>query len=490
MDEVRFIQAEQQVVLGVLNGLPTTLNPSDLQSVSHQVLFRVAQELQLEGITPDIVTMNHKLTKDGRMEEAGGLSYLTDLYADPVPKEIEAYENIVREESIKVKVISLARSILDDAEAGASAIDLLVRAQTEPLSIMSKQMDTISTAEEVGYKVLEEIAAKKSGTLTTGIPTPLKFLNEILQGLQPGDLIIVAGRPAMGKTALGGQLATYTAKHTGPVFIGSLEMDESSLVQRMLSAEAKVNSLRIREGKMLMPGEMESIQEAVDTLGEWHPIFISDQPRQSASELRAAMARQYAKSGLKLAVIDYLGLLKEDRPGQSRYKEVGDSVKILRATARELKIPVVLLCQLNRGVEARENKRPLLSDLKESGEIEQDSDVVIMLYREEYYCEECQKGEQSRCTENHNDTAEILIRKQRKGPIGNDKVVWIAEYTMFRDMVEGGSPSWEGHDGGGNTPPTQEPEKIEDSQLGLGYKPPGSETLKDFPNPVEEKIPF
>jgi replicative DNA helicase len=201
------------------------------------------------------------------------------------------------------------------------------------------------------------------------------------------------------------------------------------------------------------------------------------------------MAKQYAKSGLKLAVIDYLGLLKEDRPGQSRYKEVGDSVKILRAAARELKIPVVLLCQLNRSVEYRENKRPLLSDLKESGEIEQDSDVVIMLYRDEYYCEECNKGQQSMCTMNHNDTAEILIRKQRKGPIGNDEVVWIPEYTMFRDMVAG--PEWEGRDDtGGKVQPRQEPEKTEDSQLGLGYKTPGSETIRDFPNPVDEKIPF
>jgi replicative DNA helicase len=266
MEEVRFIQAEQAVVVGVLNGLPTKLTPSDLQSVSHQVLFKVAQELQLEGITPDIVTMNHRLTKDGRMEEAGGLSYLTDLYADPVPKDIEAYEDIVIEEAVKGKVISLARSILDDAERGASATDLLVRAQTEPLEIISgKMVSNISTAEEVGYRILDEINAKKRNELTTGIPTPLDFLNDKLQGLQPGDLIILAGRPAMGKTALGGQLATFTAENTGPVFIGSLEMDESSLVQRMLSAEAKVNSLRIREGKELTDSEMESLQSAVET---------------------------------------------------------------------------------------------------------------------------------------------------------------------------------------------------------------------------------
>lgn len=484
MEKVRFIQAEQAVVIGVLNGLPTTLDSTDLQSVSHRVLFEVAQELQLEGITPDIVTMNHKLTKDGRMEEAGGLSYLTDLYADPVPKDIEAYEDIVREEAIKVKVISHARALLDAAERGVSAIDLLIKAQTEPLNITTgKQADKISTAEEVGYKILDEIQAKKRNELTTGIPTPLKFLNEKLQGLQPSDLIIVAGRPAMGKTALGGQLATFTASRTGPVFIGSLEMDESSLVQRMLSSEARIDSLRIRDGKYLTNAEMEKLRTAVDRLGDWYPILISDTPRQSATELRAAMTRQHAKHGLKLAVIDYLGLLKEDRPGQSRYKEVGDSVKVLRATARELKIPVVLLCQLNRGVEYRENKRPTLSDLKESGEIEQDSDVVIMLYREEYYCDKCQKD--VTCDKDHKGTAEILIRKQRKGPIGTQKVVWEPEHTQFFDMYEGSE-----EDRGVNFHPTQEPEKTEDSQRSFGYKTADG-TVKRFPNPgKDEKPPF
>jgi replicative DNA helicase len=180
---------------------------------------------------------------------------------------------------------------------------------------------------------------------------------------------------------------------------------------------------------------------------------------------------------LKLAVIDYLGLLKEDKPGQARYKEVGDSVKILRATARELQIPVVLLCQLNRGVEARDDKRPNLSDLKESGEIEQDSDVVLMLYREDYYCTTC--NEKGICDEDHENTALLLIRKQRKGPIGFDKLVWHPKYTIFTDLA---GPSWEGHEEASiKTDTRQEPEIPEESpQASFGYKTVDG-SHKDFP---------
>jgi replicative DNA helicase len=188
------------------------------------------------------------------------------------------------------------------------------------------------------------------------------------------------------------------------------------------------------------------------------------------------MTKQHAKYGLKLAVIDYLGLLKEDRPGQARYKEVGDSVKILRATARELQIPVVLLCQLNRGVEGREDKRPTLSDLKESGEIEQDSDIVLMLYRAEYYCTECNADKP--CDKNHEGQATLLIRKQRKGPIGSTELVWQAEFTAFRDMASGSG--WEGLEDGVRVDTTQEPEITEEPQMGFGYKTVDG-SHKDFP---------
>jgi replicative DNA helicase len=480
MENVTFIQAEQQVVINALHGQPTSLTTADLQSASHQVLFNTALLLLTEGITPDLVTMNHKLTKDDRLKEAGGIDYLTDLYGNPAPKNVEPYEDIVREESTKQKVILHARTLLERAEQGASASDLLIMAQTQPMnmSVKSQTENTILVQDEV-FNTLEEISARRKGIMTTGIETPWSGLNKKTHGLQPGDLIVLAGRPAMGKTAMGGQLATFVAEKTGPVFIGSLEMDSSSMIERMLSNEARVDSMLIRAGDGMTDRQYERLQSAAETFQGYHPILVNDTPRMSATELRVEMTKQHAKYGLKLAVIDYLGLLKEDRPGQARYKEVGDSVKILRATARELRIPVVLLCQLNRGVESRDDKRPTLSDLKESGEIEQDSDVVLMLYREEYYCSVC--NEKGTCDKGHEHEALLLIRKQRKGPIGFDKLVWHAEYTIFTDSVDSG---W----GGGEessmyTPPSQEPEIPQEPQLGFGYKTVDGDKKK-FPRNV------
>jgi replicative DNA helicase len=481
MENVTFIQAEQQVVINALHGQPTSLTSADLQSASHQVLFNTALDLMTEGITPDLVTMNHRLGKEDRLEEAGGVDYLTDLYGNPAPKNVEPYEDIVREESTKQKVIIHARELLERAEQGASASDLLIMAQTRPMnmSINSKTENTVVVQDAV-FEILEEVSARRKGIMTKGIPTPWDYLNKKTNGLQPGDLIVLAGRPAMGKTAMGGQLATFTAEKTGPVFVGSLEMDSSSMIERMLSGEARVDSLLIRSGR-LSDREFERLQSAAEEFQGYHPILVNDTPRLSATELRVEMIKQHAKFGLKLAVIDYLGLLKEDRPGQARYKEVGDSVKILRATARELQIPVVLLCQLNRGVEGREDKRPTLSDLKESGEIEQDSDVVLMLYRGEYYCANCIAAKP--CNEDHQGLATLLIRKQRKGPIGATDLVWLSEYTTFKDMASG--PQWEGIDDSDmNVHVDQEPEIIEESpQASLGYKT-GDGSHKDFPNPV------
>jgi replicative DNA helicase len=226
-------------------------------------------------------------------------------------------------------------------------------------------------------------------------------------------------------------------------------------------------------------GQYERLQSAAESFQDYHPILVNDTPRMSATELRVEMTKQHAKYGLKLAVIDYLGLLKEDRPGQARYKEVGDSVKILRATARELQIPVVLLCQLNRGVEGREDKRPTLSDLKESGEIEQDSDVVLMLYREEYYCDVC--ADNGYCDKGHEHTALLIIRKQRKGPIGTCRLVWHAEYTMFNDLV--GSSYGGGEESGVKVHPPQGTEITQEPQSSFGFKTEDG-SQKDFPRQV------
>lgn len=480
-ENVRFLQAEQQVIINVIHGHDSSLISSDLQSLAHQVIFETASELRMQNITPDLVTMNHRLTEDGRLEDAGGISYLSDLYASGLPtKDLEPYEEIVREESSKANVLAFARSLIDDAEHGAPAADLLVRAQTEPLRMVTNtKTDNTIEVQDAVYEVLDEIDARRRGVLTRGVSTPWNYINDKTNGLQPGDLITVAGRPSMGKTAFGGQVATHVARKHGPVFIGSLEMDSSSLIERMLSGEARVDSNAIRAGR-LNDRQFERLQTAAETFQDDHPILVNDTPRLSATELRIEMAKQHAKhGGLKLAVIDYLGLLKEDKSGQQRYKEVGDSVKILRATARELQIPVVLLCQLNRSCEYREDKRPTLADLRESGDIEQDSDVVIMLYRDEYYCNDCNAGRA--CEKDHQGTAEALIRKQRKGPTGSVSLVWLHSYTRFENMVTSSNF------GGGEEPEestlkTEGIQNTENSQQNLfGYKAADGE---------KDEIPF
>jgi replicative DNA helicase len=281
--------------------------------------------------------------------------------------------------------------------------------------------------------VLDEIQVRRGSNKLTGVETPWKKVNEITRGLQRKDLIIIAGRPSMGKTALAAQIGTYTAQNEGPVFIGSLEMDRSSLVERMLVGAAKIDGDRIRAGYVTQ-GEYESLQEAAEKMQDYHPIVINDSARLTAQELRMSIAQAHLKyKGLSVAIIDYLGLIREDNTRQQRYQHVGEAARILRATAKDLDIPVVLVCQLNRDCEKRENKRPILADLRESGDIEQDSDVIIMLYRDEYYCQDCQDVGES-CDKDHIGIAEVIIRKQRKGPTGTAVLGWEPSYTQFHNI--------------------------------------------------------
>jgi replicative DNA helicase len=240
----------------------------------------------------------------------------------------------------------------------------------------------------------------------------------------------------MGKTALAAQIAQHAAAYEGPAFVGSLEMDRSSMVERMLCGDARVEAERVRAGYVSQE-EFEKLQVAVERMQDHHPIIINDSPRLSAQELRMSIAQANLKyNGLSVAIIDYLGLFRDDGNGQQRYKEVGDAVKIMRATAKELDIPVVLVCQINRNCEQRENKRPILSDLRESGDIEQDSDVIFFLYRDEYYCNDCASATDS-CDKDHIGMAELLCRKQRKGPVGTVPLTWEAKYTKFNNYERG-----------------------------------------------------
>jgi replicative DNA helicase len=401
-------------------------------------MLKAAIALREDGTVPDVITINHKMIQLSGSQLSDMRDYLTELknmYANP--KRQEVYEGIVKDRALRMKVIAHARALLNEEADGIRTDDLLVMAQTKPMTLgAGRATSNVSLAQDVAYDVLEDIQARRGRDKLTGLATPWKLLNDMTSGLQKKDLIIIAGRPSMGKTALAAQIAKHAAVNEGPAYVASLEMDRSSMVERMLCGDARVEADRVRAG-FVSQEEFEKLQVAVERMQDNYPIIINDSPRLSAQELRMSIAQANLKyNGLSVAIIDYLGLFKDDGNGQQRYKEVGDAVKIMRATAKELDIPVVLVCQINRKCEERENKRPILSDLRESGDIEQDSDVIFFLYRDEYYCNDC-ASVTDHCEKNHIGTAELLCRKQRKGPVGTVPLTWEAKYTKFSNFERG-----------------------------------------------------
>jgi replicative DNA helicase len=431
----KFFEAEQQIMSSLVQGHETDLLPSDLRDGPHQMIVEACQDLRDNGVVPDVITIRHWIGKHRGEENFGDFEYLQtlrDMYANPKRQRI--YEEIIKEQAIRQRVIAHARMLLHEEEAGGKTEDLVVWAQTEPMKFgAGRAYSNVALAQDIAYDVLEEVQARRGSDKLTGVETPWERVNTLTRGLQRKDLIIVAGRPSMGKTALAAQIGTHAAQRVGPVFVGSLEMDRSSLVERMLCGQAKVDADRVRAGFMNQD-EYEGLQVAAERMQDWHPIVVNDSPRLSAQELRMSIAQAHLKyKGLSVAIVDYLGLIKEDDIRQQRYQHVGEATRILRATAKDLDIPVVLVCQLNRDCEKRENKRPILADLRESGDIEQDSDVIMMLYRDEYYCDECQGADDS-CDKDHTGIAEVIVRKQRKGPTGTATLGWEAKYTQFTNV--------------------------------------------------------
>jgi len=431
----QFFEAEQQLMVNVLHGSDLTVGIEDLSQGSHRVILGAARELFSDGITPDLVTIHDKLKKNNRLQDAGGASYLAKLMEAYPVKNVEPYENIVREGALRKRIGRHAQELLMGIEEGMSGEELLAKAQRDPLNFLSmgKRGETFELQDYM-FEMVDEIRSRQEGKIS-GLQTPWYRLNDYTNGLQPGDLIIVAGRPSMGKTALATQIATHAAQTSGPVFIGSLEMSKSSLCERILSAKSRIDSNRLRSGK-LSHRHIEDLVSAAEAYQDYSPILVNDTPRLTPSEVRLLITKAYRKyNGLSCAVVDYLGLMDDENESSNRVRNVGLATKLMRATAKELNIPVVLVCQLNRSCEMRDDKRPTLKDLRESGEIEQDADVVVMLYRDEYYCNDCSAN---KCERGHSGEAEVLIRKQRNGPIGAFTLTWIAEHTTFHNFSPGG----------------------------------------------------
>lgn len=434
-------EAEQAIIGGLMldnqvwDKVSSKLCDTDFYRTEHRILFRAIASLSKKDQPFDVVTLLNVLTSHNELDDAGGEVYLFELANNtPSVANINAYADIVREKSVQRQLITVATEIADSAynPVGRHVPELLDLAESKVFAI-GEQTGGDGGPENIKsilVRTVEKIdALYHSGDAITGLATGLSDLDEMTSGLQPSDLVIVAGRPSMGKTTLVMNMAEHAAIKSGkPVLVFSMEMPSDSLAMRMMSSLGRIDQHRIRTGK-LEDDDWPRVTSAVHMLSE-APLFIDDTPALSPSEMRAR-ARRLAKEhgSIGLIVVDYLQLMKV--PGfnaENRTAEISEISRSLKSLAKELQVPVIALSQLNRGLEQRADKRPVMSDLRESGAIEQDADLICFIYRDEVYNEDSpDKG-----------TAEIIIAKQRNGPIGKVRVAFIGKYTRFEDLAFNG----------------------------------------------------
>ncbi len=428
------IEAEQSVIGSMLMDKAAivtameTLIGEDFYYQQYGILFETMIELYNKGMPVDLVTLQSRLKEKDVPEEITNLEFVRDLVtAVPTSAHVKHYAQIVKDHAMRRKLIHVSEEIGNECYLGRESVDS-VMALTE-----KKVFDLLSSRgggdfvpiRQVVMNALEKIenAAKASGTVT-GIPTGFIDLDYRTAGLQPSDLILIAARPSMGKTAFVLNIAQYVAFHENLcTAIFSLEMSKEQLVNRLFSLESRVDAQALRTGN-LSDADWEKLIEGAGTIGNSR-LIIDDTPGISISELRSKCRKYKLEHDLKLIIIDYLQLMSgTGRATDSRQQEISDISRSLKALARELAVPVIALSQLSRAVEQRPDHRPMLSDLRESGAIEQDADVVMFIYRDDYYNHDSElKG-----------ISEIIIAKQRNGPIGTVNLVWLPQYTKFANM--------------------------------------------------------
>lgn len=395
---------------------------------AHKKIFSSIIELYDQRKAVDLITLVEKLKNDNALEAVGGASYLTAL-TNVVPTAANAahYARIVKEKSILRLLINNATQIVASAYETEEGVDeLLDSAEKMIFEIADRRIEGgfISIKEIIkdSIETIDKLYQKKAHV--TGIPTGYKDFDTKTAGLQPSDLIIVAGRPSMGKSAFAINIVEYASLvEKIPVAFFSLEMAKEQLVQRLLCSHARVDAHKVRTG-FLSGSDWPSLTTAAGRLSE-APIFIDDTPGISVLELRAKARRLKSHHNIQLIVLDYLQLMRGSGYSENRQQEISDISRSLKALARELNVPIIAISQLSRAVESRTDHRPQLSDLRESGAIEQDADVVVLLIREEYY----------NPTEQNKGIAEAIIAKQRNGPVGTVKLTFIKEYTRFEDFA-------------------------------------------------------
>ena len=429
------VEAEQSVVGAMLmdrDAITTAseiISGNDFYQSAYGVIFDAMVELFNEGKPVDLITLQERLKEKDVPAEIASLEFVRDLVtAVPTSANVKYYAQIVADKSVMRKLIKLNEEIANICYAGKESLEeVLEKTEKSVFELLQKRNTSdFVPIKQVVLTALERIekASKTKGTVT-GIPTGFIDLDYKLSGLQPSDLILVAARPSMGKTAFVLNIAQYIAfKKDKSVAIFSLEMSKEQLVNRLFSLESQVDAQAIRSGNM-KDSDWEKLIEGAGIIGQSH-LIIDDTPGISISELRSKCRKYKLEQGLDVVIIDYLQLMTGSvgKSSESRQQEISEISRSLKGLARELNVPVIALSQLSRAVESRPDKRPMLSDLRESGAIEQDADVVMFIYRDEYYNKDSEFKKQ----------AEIIIAKQRNGPIGTVNLAWLGEYTKFANL--------------------------------------------------------
>jgi len=425
------LEAEQEFLSGCLNGycpdeIFDILCPDDFYRSAHQIIFRHIKNLHNKKQPIDFVTIVTACSASGELEMVGGASYIASILNVPIAINQEHYARIIKTAATARRLLETAYRIAESAYSITidDISEVLDAAQQKILSIEApnQQCEAVHIRDIITETIDRcELASTQNGV--TGITTGLREVDNILGGLQPSDLIILAARPAMGKTALSMNIVERCGV---PAIVFSLEMDKEKLSFRMLAGKSKINLTRLTTGRLIRD-DWTGLADAAERLSVL-PIYIDDSPSLHYSEIRRRARVASKKFGIKLVVIDYLQLMRGDGGHKgNRETEISSISRALKALAKELCIPVVALAQLNRELEKRSNKRPELSDLRESGQIEQDADVVMMLYRDEIYNKDQNNP--------HKGTAEIIISKHRNGPTGTAVVQFVPSTTRFRDLM-------------------------------------------------------
>ncbi len=434
------VEAEQAVLGGLLldnstwDAIADRLTAEDFYRRDHQQIFSAIAELAGRSEPADAVTLAEYLAAKGEAEDTGGLAYLAGLAREtPTAANIRAYADIVRERSLLRHLIRVSGEIAASAYAseGRPAKDLVDEAERLVFQIAEAGRRTGS-----GFVALKDILGETIDRLDmlhenqgqlTGISTGYTDLDRMTAGLQPGDLVIVAGRPSMGKTTFALNIGENAAISAGvPVAVFSMEMSREQLSMRMISSLGRVDQSHLRTG-MFGDEDWARINGAIAQM-KTAPIYIDDSGALTPTEVRARARRLSRERGLGLIIVDYLQLMQVPGTKENRATEISEISRSLKALAKELRVPVIALSQLNRGVEQRTDKKPVMSDLRESGAIEQDADVIMLIYREEVYDQDTpRKG-----------IADIIVAKQRNGPTGEVHLTFLGKYTRFENMASGG----------------------------------------------------